>query len=479
MISDYGETVGSNYPGRRMREGRSWIGFWRDRAATIAPIFALSLFVLVGTVGLSVDGARVYHAQQKIQAVADAAVLAAARRALMDGSTEQVEETFAKFVEMSGIMAEFGLRPVSPDLSQPRRISAAFVADVPTLIMPVLGFSTVEIHAFSSAEFGFTKVEVALALDNTGSMAGAKMEALKTAANRMVDTLLDKAPEDGAIRISLVPFGQYVNVGLHNRHAAWLDVRDDYTEPAEWCGEVAPLISSTNCRTVTYSYYEDGRPMTGSYQQCDNVYGAPVYQCSTWTNTYAWYGCVGSRNHPLNMRDADYSTRIPGILNAACPSPIQPLTSSRSELHTAIDGMIATGETYVPSGVMWGWRVLTPDEPFNESAGDRTDADGNRLSKVLVLMTDGENTKSPSYPNHDGSDATLANQLTAEACTAAKSARIQIFAIAFSVTSEPIKTLLRGCVSRAGNFYDAADAGQLDAAMQAIASQIGGLRLTN
>jgi Flp pilus assembly protein TadG len=395
--------------------------FLRDRQGSILPMFALSLVMLCGTVGLSVDGARVYGAKQKLQAAVDSAVLAAARRAMADGDTDDVTEAFERFLAATLVDPEIRLRSTTADLSVPRRVSAEIVADVSTLFMPVLGLETVEIRVGSSAAFTFTRLEIALALDNTGSMLGAKLDALKISAKRMVEDLLDKAPNTGDTRFALVPFAQYVNVGTGNRNAPWISVPVD------------PLN--------------------------------------------AWNGCVGPS--PLNTQDGSYGTRVPGILGVMCPSPIQPLTASRTELANAIDGMTAEGATYVPAGLMWGWRVLSTQPPFTESAGDRVDGEGNKINKVLILMTDGENTASPSYPGHDGTDASLANQLTAQSCEAIKADRIRIFTIAFDVTSNPIKDLLRVCASSPGLFFDAADAGQLDAAMQAIGSQLGGLRLTN
>lgn len=452
--------------------------FWRSCGGTIAPLFATSILVVVGAVGLSIDGARIYGAKQKLQTICDSAVLAAARRAIADGSTDQVVEAFQSFLAVSGIDQELSLRPSTPDTSMPKRLSAELIADMPTVIMPVLGFSTVEIRAHATAEFGFTKLEIALALDNTGSMAGAKLEALKTSANRLVDLLLDKAPEDGDIRISLVPFAQYANVGLEHRNASWIDVRSDYSETVESCGDVAPLLSSTNCRTVTYTYYQDGKPMTGSYQQCDNVYGPPVYQCTSYTNTYTWSGCVGSRAYPLNLRDDTYATRIPGLLNTACPSKIQPLTSSRATLHNSIDAMVATGETYVPSGLMWGWRTLSTLEPYTESEGDRVDANGNKISKVLILMTDGENTKSPTYPAHDGSDAALANTLTRELCREVKLAGISVYTVAFDVSDATISSLLGDCSSGPPFAYSANTITELQTAFESIGRQITAVRLS-
>jgi Flp pilus assembly protein TadG len=75
--------------------------------------------------------------------------------------------------------------------------------------------------------------------------------------------------------------------------------------------------------------------------------------------------------------------------NFICDSaPIVPLTSSASVVDSAIAGLQAVGATNVDEGVGWGWRVLSPSEPF---AGSRAYSDDENI-KALVLMTDGENT---------------------------------------------------------------------------------------
>jgi hypothetical protein len=51
--------------------------------------------------------------------------------------------------------------------------------------------------------------------------------------------------------------------------------------------------------------------------------------------------------------------------NALCDSaPILPLTESKSAVHDAIGQMRAKGSTNMLEGLMWGWRVLSPEEPF-------------------------------------------------------------------------------------------------------------------
>ena len=77
---------------------------------------------------------------------------------------------------------------------------------------------------------------------------------------------------------------------------------------------------------------------------------------------------------------------------------IVPLTYNRAKVETAIDAMTASGSTVIAEGLAWGWRVLSPTEPFTKVeasahyAADTISSYNNpRWRKVLVLMTDGEN----------------------------------------------------------------------------------------
>jgi Flp pilus assembly protein TadG len=74
--------------------------------------------------------------------------------------------------------------------------------------------------------------------------------------------------------------------------------------------------------------------------------------------------------------------------NSGCTvNPITPLTGSKSTLTTAINNMAAFGGTNSAEGLAWGWRTLTPSEPFTEgSAISRKDID-----RVIILLTDGAN----------------------------------------------------------------------------------------
>ena len=74
--------------------------------------------------------------------------------------------------------------------------------------------------------------------------------------------------------------------------------------------------------------------------------------------------------------------------NYLCDSaPILPLTNDKSAVISLIQSMQAKGGTNILEGVMWGWRVLSPEPPFTEGRP----YDDPENNKYLIVMTDGEN----------------------------------------------------------------------------------------
>ena len=77
-----------------------------------------------------------------------------------------------------------------------------------------------------------------------------------------------------------------------------------------------------------------------------------------------------------------------------CPRPIYPLANANNKaaIKTQIDCMIAypaTG-TFIPSGLEWGWHVLSPGLPYTEGRS-RATSTYSKTVKAMVLFTDGEN----------------------------------------------------------------------------------------
>ncbi len=66
---------------------------------------------------------------------------------------------------------------------------------------------------------------------------------------------------------------------------------------------------------------------------------------------------------------------------------MMPLSCNWTALNAKIDAMTPTGNTNVTIGLQMAWQTLSTGAPFNASAA-ATD-----LDKVIILLTDGENTR--------------------------------------------------------------------------------------
>jgi hypothetical protein len=142
--------------------------------------------------------------------------------------------------------------------------------------------------------------------------------------------------------------------------------------------------------------------------------------------------------------------------------------------------------TYIPAGLVWGLNVLSPTAPFTEAKA--YDAGNKNPRKVIVLMTDGENTlrfrssdgKHVGY-NGNGSKRDKQAQQTLEdslaICSNIKAQNIEIFSVAFAVDSAEAKTLLQDCATDAQHYFDANDAVALDSSFQQIADALTNVRL--
>ena len=276
--------------------------------------------------------------------------------------------------------------------------------------------------------------------------------------------------------MAVVPFAQYVNVGVTNRNKPWMSVPNDSTSTqSNVCTTYQPITGTSNCQTKTATGYNDGVPYTYTYQDCTYTYGPPVTTCGPQTSTSTWNGCAGSRDYPKD-NDAKVASGqpVPGVMDVWCGTELLRLTKDRSKIDDTIASLSASGETFIPAGLIWGWRAISPDAPFE----DATQYTGSKAArKALVLMTDGANTRSPNYPDHEGYDANKANQLMAETCAAIKTQKISLYTVAFNVTDQAAKDRLSACASSPAQFFDAPNAAQLQTSFQKIGQTLAALYL--
>lgn len=282
----------------------------------------------------------------------------------------------------------------------------------------------------------------------------------------------------------------------------------------------------------------------------NGFYGAHASACTCRNSSVGWTyrsGSFSSRVYertvtcntgyvPLNLttrqlqeRICKYYAPITPIAdptrgpNADCgDAAILPLSDNPTTVVNSINAMVALGATNIHEGAAWGHRLLSPEQPFAQGA-----AFSESTSKVMILMTDGENTSynlsawcgdpirnlngncfnsaygspynskntdsaSSSGGNVDrlgfmgAPNTTLVSEMntrTLQSCANAKARGITIYTIglatASAVQSTPaeVEAMLTQCASSPDKARFPQTPGELKAIFQAIADELTALRL--
>ncbi|WP_306117956.1 MULTISPECIES: pilus assembly protein [unclassified Roseitalea] len=443
--------------------------FARSRSGNFGMMFVMASFPLIGSVAMAIEYANISRTQVRLQASVDAAVLFAGRYHEVN-EVEPSRDDVKRFVDANfeGAVEDVRIEIVDDEIAVTAlaRTDALFFGSLAPGVFVNQADATVPINRG-------TDLELVLVLDNTYSMsADNKMVDLKRIATDFVTKIEDEAG-DNDVRVGLVPFTNHVNVGMANRNASWITVPDDeeYTENrCRWKRK----FEYSNCRMQTR--YNDGVPYRRKV--CDRKEISRQWQCRDVTVRKRWRGCVGSRPSPHTLKDQRPDVPFEGLLNVWCGEPIKPLTGNFGQLRAAIGAMYPTQDTYMAPGVMWGLRLLTPEEPFTDARPASTDR-----RKVMVLMTDGDNQRSanlPWNPGNWGTDLAQADNWTKQACAEAKANGVTVFSIAFGKTvSAAGVDVMRECATDKNGFYQSRDAGALEDAFEDIGRRISALRLTS
>jgi Mg-chelatase subunit ChlD len=453
-------------------------------------MYGLLLIPMLVGAGIGLDMMRSTMTSASLTEAADAAVLAAARAKMKTPSLTdaQVGAIARKYFDDN--------RDQTADLqitsfnfvydNVAKTFTVTTVGRLRTAVLGVVGRDYSDLNILSQAKVAPPRIlEAVLALDTTGSMAGTRIDTLKQAAKDLVESI--QSDPAAGVKVGVVPFSRYVNVGVANRNEPWITVPADYSNSGTSCWDTYPDRVDTNCTTTTTTCTSNNDGVISTYPcdqtTCDTVWGDPVQVCSPYTNNYIWRGCVGSRNAPFDVKDINFvANRVPGLLDDQCapyntPVEILPLTTDKASVIAKIDSLTAQGETYIPAGLMWGLSVLSEDAPFTGGASYAT-VQAQQGVKALILMTDGANTASSTYPLHNGSSASDANDNVEALCDEIKHERIEVYTIAFEVTDMAIKNLLEDCATTPTKYFDATNAAELTDAFDYIAENLQELALT-
>jgi Flp pilus assembly protein TadG len=482
--------------------------FAANRSGQFTILTALTIMPLLAAVGLAIDFSYAVQTRSRLHDANDAAALFAAKQFKKTGILPD-NSTIHGFLSANFNKATSDVDPVIQNVSvKDMVLTIDAQVRAPVFIMGVFGHGRIEINTSSSVTIGLnTNLEIALVLDTTKSMEAytgnssgdldpdktyfnppksdvTRIEALKFSALGFASAIFDDPGLAPLSRMSVVPFAQYVNVGVSRRNEPWLNVPPDSAATGQSCYTTQNVIGTSNCREVLVKIDGADIPQT----QCDYQYG-PQYEICYPTGANTWHGCVGSRQEPLNLRDESPSTRFDGIMNEWCAAELQPLSGDKDQVMSTINNLWTGHNTYIPEGVMWGLRTLSKPLPFKEVKSAAPDL---KVRKIMVLMTDGDNQAvanlpdAPTHRNITTSDPDFAsaqaktNQWTLEACDQAKSAEVEIYSISFGTDISPTaKGIVQSCASDAAHYFDAKDAATLKKAFEEIAYRVSATHLSN
>lgn len=174
------------------RARRSLARFRRADGGNVAVMFGLAILPVIASVGAAVDYSRVNNARTAMQAALDTAALMISKDAtgLSASEINQKAQTYFNSLynhpEAEGVVVN---ATYTNSASQGSKVVLTGSATMQTDFMRVVGYPTLDFGASSTTVWGTTKLRVALALDNTGSMSSSgKMSALKTAAEKLFST---------------------------------------------------------------------------------------------------------------------------------------------------------------------------------------------------------------------------------------------------------------------------------------------------
>lgn len=473
----------------------------RDSVGAIAIMFALTAPLVITSAGMALDYAHAYLVQQRLAQAIDAAALAATA-----SSTEsaEIEQKVRDFFEANYSAEKLGIT-FDPDVDvSGSEVTVSGSARYNTFFLDVIGVHVIDVAAETTVVREIKGLEVVLVLDNTGSMSyDNNISKLRTASCEFVEILYGTYDSDDEtdclerygsfvdaenefVKVGLVPYSTSVNVGPYG--LGYDDNGDSYD--ASFLSNPLGLSFSNDVNTDIcvleeddgsdvddhegpWSMYRWCRDKDDDSAQCNyydnyvcNYYNASGSSCQSWSYSY------GARTV---YRGPNY----------ICPrASILPLTENMTRLKNRINEMEANGNTLGSLGMVWGWRVLSPDYPFTEGV----DFEDDSWRKVVVMMTDGNNVLGSPYSGYGyrydhslNSNSDVDDRLTEVCENMNDQDDVTVYTITFEASSGGIDSETRqvyeGCAMNGGYHRHVTTSDQLIGVFRDIAQELSNLHI--
>jgi Flp pilus assembly protein TadG len=343
--------------------------FVRDESGVMIAFSVFFFLIILILAGIGVDFMHFEMKRTRLQNTLDRAVLAAADLQQPLDASAVVQD----YIDKAGLDATLTSAPQVNSGLNFKDVYADAQLNVPTQFIHMLGINELTAPASAAAKEAIEGIEVVMVLDVSGSMGwDNKLVNLKPAAREFVDTVLGLAPT-GKVTISIVPYNTQVNAGA--------DLLSHYNVSTEQ--------TYSNCVNFAASDYDSAALSTA--QPLERTMHFDI-----WTDQ--------ERAFPPQATAASG-----GLTYPICPttdfSEIMVMSNNALQLHTKINAFQASGNTSIDIGMKWASTLLDPGtRPVITSmigTGDVAAANAGRpvsydepdVLKVIVVMTDGQNTE--------------------------------------------------------------------------------------
>ncbi|MEP3232364.1 MAG: hypothetical protein ABJO30_06015 [Hyphomicrobiales bacterium] len=453
--------------------------FCGDKRGSISVYAGVVLTTLTAFAGSSaVDLVRQSNIEAQLQSAVETGVLAAASLDNARPTSETIDDYIKANFDDEEVRNGINVSILQNDRSlNARTIRVAAQYDMPTSFMQIFGVDVLGVNADAQAIQSRTKVEIAMVLDVSSSMNGAKLAALKTAATEFVDSVSDDG-NAAEVSINLIPYGGSVNVG---------PVFDDY----------AALINTAN-HNPSRAQYNIGNGVQDAGFRFSN--GGTCLELERDDFEGELIPDHSRGQIPLLYRYVTGNPWCPGDKSKAIFN-----SSNFEAIKDRINELTLSDGTGTDHGTAWGLNSLSPEWRGKLGGGFASrpaDFDDPETLKVAIIMTDGGITaqirqRDPSVVdvtnNGDsgnrqniyarGNSSHQIGQGTAsayfiEACEAFRQNNVAVFTIGFQLNeNSDAAALLQSCASVPSNHL-AVENLNIGAAFQAIRSSLSTLRVS-
>jgi Flp pilus assembly protein TadG len=475
---------------------------------------AVAAVPLVMAAGVAVDFGNSVSVQARLQAATDAAALGAGR----EWNRTQAE---LEVIARNYFNTNFNARPADPqpamslNVDADGRVRVDSQVRVKNYLTAVAGYDYTTVAATSQVTKEATGLEVVLVFDNTGSMGNQqRLSTLKVAARDFVNILFGPKTTSETLKIGVVPFSQFVNVGPEKATEAWLDTPgiNPYSKAnfknTNWHNWKAWTKLSNRAWTGCVESRAGALSVDDTVPDTNN--GATLFppafapdepDLSGYGNSYLSDSSTNSvdnrQRHQFKYKNATVTTTSRGPAKGCNIQPILPLNNAKQPVLDTLNAMEAAGYTHVAEGVGWGLRVLSTTAPFTEGVPYSED----KTTKAMVLLTDGANTFDTNglANNHNGSTYTAygylkqarlgssnyntaiaaQNTLLSQACNNVKAVGIVNYTFAYNVPSATQRNLIKNCATSPEKYFDPPTNAALVQSFQQIADELRRLHLSD